>query len=45
MFFRKKHYLDWPEYMDRISKIDGLLFMSKTSIKSINNYWDKEERR
>ncbi|MBU2640092.1 MAG: hypothetical protein KKG75_05320 [Nanoarchaeota archaeon] len=40
LFFEKK-YLEWPEYVDRISKIENLIFMTRTSQQSINNYWRK----
>ncbi|MAG52946.1 MAG: hypothetical protein CMH62_03220 [Nanoarchaeota archaeon] len=43
IFFRKK-YLEWPEYLDRISKIEHLMFINKTSQESINNYWKKEAK-
>jgi hypothetical protein len=44
-FFKKKKYLNWPEYMDRITTIDALMFMSRTTKQAANNHWEKEERK
>jgi hypothetical protein len=41
MFFSKKRYLNWPEYKERISKIENLMFIDKTARQSIKNYWQR----
>jgi len=37
MWFLKKEYLTWPEYSEKIRQMEMLDFISKTTLKSVNN--------
>ena len=45
MFFKKKRYLNWSEYKDRISKIENLMFMTLTTKQAVNNHWQREGKK
>ncbi len=36
-WFKRKEYLDWDEYQDRVNKIDNILFIDKVAKQSIKN--------
>lgn len=42
LFFKKRKYMSWHEFMDRALKIETLMFISKTTEQAVNNHWNKE---
>ncbi len=45
MFQKRNEFLDWNEFVKQQSQREGLKFMSRTTLQSCQNVWEKFSHR